>query len=378
MKTVYQAFDPKRNNFNLIRLFAAILVLVSHCYPLTGRTTEPFASYLGDFDTGGGWGVSIFFVISGFLVTRSVLERSVGVYLRSRILRIVPALTFVSLFEILVLGPLFTKLPIGNYFSNPGTYSYLRNATVYWLDFSLPGVFASNPVSGVANGSLWTLPIESAFYVLLPVLSVFGLLKPERILLLLAVVAFWLAFGIIQLDWNWTNQGGMLFAGGPTYSTVKEGVFFLLGACLWILRDRIPFTGGLAACCVLLLLIFAYQKTGLVAMYLALPYLVIYVAMTDKLRFPFYEKIGDLSYGTYLFAYPVQQAIVAICGNAIGPKRLAALALPLTLMLAALSWYSIERPILAIRHGDRYRRPVADHDAEPMMGNTASSRQFGE
>ena len=378
MKTLGQAFDPKRNNFDVIRLFAAVLVLVSHCYPLTGRKTEPFASYLGDFDTGGGWGVSIFFVISGFLVTRSVLERSVGIYLRSRMLRIVPALTFVSLFEILVIGPIFTKMPMRDYFFNPSTYFHLRNASVFWLNFSLPGVFVSNPVSGVVNGSLWTLPIESAFYVLLPILWVFGLLKPERIILLLSGVALWLAFGIIQLDWDWTNQGGILFAGGPTYSTIKEGVFFLLGACLWIHRDRIPITGGLAVCCVLLLVIFAYQKASLVAMYVALPYLVIYVAVTEKVRFPFYERIGDLSYGTYLFAYPVQQAIVATSANAIGPRLLAAIALPLTLMLAMFSWHSIERPILAIRHGGRYHRSLTNDEPETMMGSATSSRRFAD
>ena len=263
-----------------------------------------------------------------------------------------------------------------DYFSSPASWLHLKNASVFWLNFSLPSVFVSNPVAGVINGSLWTLPIESAFYVLLPILSVFSLLKPERILLLLSGVALWLAFGIIQLDWNWTNQGGTLFVGGPTYSVIKEGVFFLLGACLWIHRDQIPITGGLAVCCVLLLLIFAYQKTSLIAMYVALPYLVIYVAMAEKLRFPFYERIGDLSYGTYLFAYPVQQAIVATSANAIGPRLLAAIALPLTIMLALLSWHLIERPMLAIRHGGRYHRPLTNDDAEMMLGNTTFDRRL--
>src|SRR5262245_53522115 len=91
-RTLGEVFDPKNNNFDIIRLFAALLVLISHCYPLTGVATDPFAHYFGEYDTGGGWGVAIFFVISGFLVTRSVMERSTWVYLRSRVLRIVPAL----------------------------------------------------------------------------------------------------------------------------------------------------------------------------------------------------------------------------------------------------------------------------------------------
>jgi len=350
-KTLGDVFDPKDNNFNIIRLFAALLVLVSHCYPLTGTAIEPIARYLGEYDTGGGWGVAIFFVISGFLVTRSVLERPAGVYLRSRALRIIPALVLVTLFQVLVIGPLFTNLSMSEFFAHSTTFAHLKNVSIFWLETSLPGVFAANPVQYQVNGSIWTLPIESGFYVMLPILAALSLLKPGRIVVLFSVIAVWLAYGVVQLGWQWDNQGAMLFAGGPAFTVVKEAVFFLSGSCLWVYRDRIPMNGGLAICCVLLLMIFAWRDDRFIAMAIALPYLVIYAALAIPFRFTWYEKIGDLSYGTYLFAFPIQQAVVAVYAGAIGPFKLALLSVPLTLGLAALSWYLVERPALAIRYG---------------------------
>lgn len=356
--TIGRAFDSRDNNFNVIRLFAALLVLISHCYPLSGRPDEPFANYLGEYDTGGGWGVSIFFVISGFLVTKSALERPVGVYIRSRILRIVPALIVLAAFQAFIIGPLFSTLPLREYLSNSGTYSHLRNVSVFWLHQVLPGTFGENPVPHTVNGSIWTLPIESAFYVFLPIIGVIGLLKPGRILLLLLVMAAWLAYGMVGLGWNWSNQGGMLFVGGPTYSVVKEAVYFLIGAAMWIHRDHIPLNGGVALCCLALLFMFAYQSTGLVAMYVALPYLVMYVALAKHFHVRFYEKIGDLSYGTYLYAFPVQQAVTTVYGGRLTPLEMAAWSLPISVGLGALSWFLIEKPALAIRYG-RGRRQAA-------------------
>lgn len=351
IKTLGDVFDPKDNNFDIIRLFAALLVLISHCYPLTGTAIEPIAHYLGGYDTGGGWGVAIFFVISGFLVTRSALERPTGVYLRSRVLRIIPALALVTLFEVLVIGPLFTNLSMSEFFSHGTTIAHLKNISIFWLEPSLPGTFAANPVKLQVNGSIWTLPIESGFYVILPILAALTLLRRGRILILLGVMAIWLAYGTVQLGWHWGNQGGWLFAGGPAFTVIKEAVFFLSGSCLWVYRDRIPASSGLAICCLLLLLIFGWRDHRFIAMAIALPYLVIYFALAFPFRVTWYEKMGDFSYGTYLFAFPIQQAIVAAYDGAIEPMTLALLSVPLTLGLAALSWYLVERPALAIRYG---------------------------
>src|SRR5438046_7505696 len=111
------------NNFNLVRLFAAGLVLVSHSWPLTATPGEPLERF-ADFSL-GHLGVDVFFVVSGFLVTGSLLARStLGAFLRARALRIFPALVASAFGTALVIGPLVTQLPLGRYFAAWGTWRY--------------------------------------------------------------------------------------------------------------------------------------------------------------------------------------------------------------------------------------------------------------
>lgn len=350
--SVGQAFDRGPNNFDLIRLFAALIVLVSHCYPLSGLRIEPFAHYLGEYDTGGGWGVAIFFVISGFLVTRSALERSRADYARSRLLRILPALLLVSCVESFVIGPLCTTLPLPAYFTSGRTYAHLMNALVFHLRQTLPGTFTANPLPYEVNGSLWTLPVECMFYILLPAAAAVGLLRARAAWLLPCGAALALALGVTFGGWDWDHQGWRLFPGGHAFSVFKEAVYFLAGAGLWVYRARVPHSGALAAACVLLLIACAGRDYRLAAMYVALPYLVIYAALTPPLLARGLARTGDLSYGVYLFAFPVQQATVALRGGIITPLELLAWSLPPCLVLAALSWHFVEKRAL------RFRRPA--------------------
>jgi len=343
-----QAFKSKSNNFDILRIFASLMVLSSHSYALTKANHEPFVEFLG-YDTGGVWGVSIFFVISGFLVTRSALERNVSDYLKSRILRIVPALVIVSVFDVFVIGLLFTSLPAKRFFSDPQTWGHLKNGLVFTMDMFLPGVFEGNPEKAV-NGSLWTLPIECSFYIILPILYVLGLLRRNCFFLLPCATAIIYIIGVTKLGWSWNEQGGSLFMAVPTYVAVKNGLFFLLGGCLWIYRDFVPLDDGLAICCILLLIISRLHDSKWVVYFISVPYLTIYLALAHPVLTKFYHKIGDLSYGTYIFAFPIQQALVASLGAEIGPITLTLIATPLTLVMAALSWHFIERQAMAFRH----------------------------
>ena len=150
-------FDPQHNNFDVIRVLAAATVIISHSFPLLGKPYEPFARYLGNYDTGGGLAVAVFFVISGFLICRSCLERPIQAYLVARCLRIVPALAVLVLLGMFLVGPVFTTLPLDEYFAAAGTYEHLLNISIFFQHTGLPGVFWGGPV----NGTIWTLPSSS-------------------------------------------------------------------------------------------------------------------------------------------------------------------------------------------------------------------------
>jgi peptidoglycan/LPS O-acetylase OafA/YrhL len=347
--TFADAFIASDNNFNLIRMIAASIVLFSHCFLATGiPNREPFIK-LGNYDAGGGWGVSIFFVISGFLVTRSVLSHGTFDYLLSRIIRIVPALALVTIVTVFLIGPLETTETTSEYFLSRQTWRYLLNIDVFDLTYNLPGVFMSNPHAGIVNVSLWTLPLECGFYIFLPLMVAVGALKPRASLVAPFVLIIVYSVIVFYFHMDWNNGGGVLFRGAPLYPTVRYSLFFLIGSCCWIWRDKIVYSHSFALLMLGILYLFASQPFRIAAYYVALPYLVMYAAFTKIWLLDKYQKIGDYSYGTYIFAFPVQQSIVATMGTSMGPLMLCAFAAPITFCLAFLSWRFVEHPALQLR-----------------------------
>jgi peptidoglycan/LPS O-acetylase OafA/YrhL len=216
--TFADAFIASDNNFNLIRMIAASIVLFSHCFLLTGiPNREPFLK-LGNYDTGGGWGVSIFFVISGFLVTRSALSHGTFDYLLSRIIRIVPALALVTIVTVFLIGSLETTETTSEYFLSKQTWRYLLNIDVFDLTYNLPGVFMSNPEAGIVNASLWTLPLECGFYIFLPLMVAVGAVKPRASLVALFVLIIVYSVIVFYFHIDSNNEGGVLFFRGASIS----------------------------------------------------------------------------------------------------------------------------------------------------------------
>ena len=170
--TLGERATGRDNNFNLVRLMAAGLVLVSHSWPLTGTPGEPLERVAG-FSL-GHLGVDIFFVVSGFLVTGSLLDRPMRSFLRARALRIFPALAANAFGTALVIGPFVTALPLAGYFTTWDTWRYALQNSLTWpmgVCWTLPGVFLGNPGGHAVNGALWSLPWELTMYVLLALLG---------------------------------------------------------------------------------------------------------------------------------------------------------------------------------------------------------------
>lgn len=162
--------EGKDNNFNLIRIVAALAVLVTHSFALAIGTgdAEPFRNTLGM--TMGAIAVDVFFITSGFLVTGSLFTRQSAIeFIWARSLRIFPALLVMLVLTVFVLGVYFTSLPVDSYLRNSMTHRYFLSCAtlVAGITYNLPGVFEGNPYKSAVNGSLWTMPYEIKMYLIL-------------------------------------------------------------------------------------------------------------------------------------------------------------------------------------------------------------------
>ena len=334
-------FDPRRpNNFDLLRFVAATLVLIDHCYPLTGRP-----SLVGPFghESLGGFAVAAFFVISGFLVAGS-WQRSpyLLTFVTKRVLRILPAYVVVVTVCALALGPLISDFDRTRYFDHVHTWDYFRNLTFVELHYSLPMVFARNPYPHVVNGSIWTLPIEVTMYVALAALGLIGLMR-RAVVTVLAVALAILWFG-------WTAE---LRVAPPLYFevlladyTVHLALWFFLGSTLWVWRDRVRYRTDVALALLALLWVTEGTTAGLVLLHGSVAYLVIWAAQLPVGWMNRFGRRGDFSYGMYLYAFPVQQTLAAYGGAHWPMAAYFAASFAITLVFAVASWHCVERPAL--------------------------------
>ncbi|NVJ05903.1 acyltransferase [Myxococcus sp. AM001] len=352
--TLQTRLDSRRNNLDFLRFAAAAGVLFSHAFPLgEGKgTVEPLESFTRGQLSLGRLGVAVFLIISGVLITRS-WERTPDAarFIWARALRIFPGLGAMLLLTVGVLGPAFTRLPLGDYFTAPDSALYLLgNFALSWPQWHLPGVFEANAYPHAVNGSLWTLKYEVGFYVLTLGLGLTGLLRR----------------GVVVL--------GFVGAAVAPFVTGRLGfwpelyLYFGGGVALYQWRAHVRMSPWVAAACVAGWLITARLGYGCrIATGLLGGYVVLYLAFRPVGALADFGRRGDLSYGVYLYAFPVQQTVSALLGGRTAWWVNAAVALPCVLLLAALSWRWVEQP--ALRRKDRLpawaRRPAAPVTALP-------------
>ncbi|MCC6868428.1 MAG: acyltransferase [Burkholderiales bacterium] len=330
----------RANNFDLLRLLAAGFVVLFHCYALTGRwTDEPLWNLAHELNF-GSIGVKIFFVISGFLVTRSWLRRaSVPSFVTARVLRIYPALVAATLFTIILAG-LSSPLVWASFLADPATLDFAwRVATGWRIVDQLPGAFAHNPFPDAANGSLWTLPIELRLYAVVLVAGSATLLRRRQAWL--ALVLGLTALFAVHPDF---------FPLAPNTLVVRElALLFGLGSLAAVWHDALPIS--LVAALVAVLLV-AWNPLGLTRGALLSPllaYVVLVAAYHPAVQWPRFDVGGDYSYGLYVYSFPIQQTLVERLPS-LSPLAMFALALPISLAVAAASWHGIERPALRLKN----------------------------
>ena len=337
--------DRRENNFNLLRMIAAGAVSISHAYPISlgAGAGEPLSKALSM--SLGTLAVVTFFAISGFFISQSFENRSsLLAFCAARVLRIYPGLLVVLLFTVLVIGPIFTSLTVHAYFTDGETISYItNNLSLKWLQYGLPGVFTQNPYPMAINGSLWSLFYEVVCYGMIVALGALGFTARSGKFFVFLTVYVLIYFGSdlpLPLHNYLTEHRAFENLRDLTYP-------FVVGMVVYHFRQFL-ITNLLIAMCVAAggIALLLYQSPFFrEAFVLFWSLLIFYLGYLPFKLLKIYNRLGDYSYGMYIYAFPCEQ-IGAALWPGISPIALIAVTLPATLAFATLSWHFIERRAL--------------------------------
>lgn len=332
----------RHNNFDTLRLIAATAVIFSHAFLLaTGRQdSEPLMVVTGGQTILGVVGVFVFFIISGYLVTQS-WERAPALprFALKRALRIYPGLAACILVLTFGLGPLITSLPLGDYLSSYGTYDFLvANLLLHTDHNSLPGVwFTARDLGHILDGPLWSLPVEVAMYVMVAVLGVARLLRVPVLTALLGV-------GLLAIVLDASNWHDWDFTGSVLWLLA----FFVIGMLLQQLPRERSLDGRIALLALGGLIVSVPLHAFILLFPLCGGYLVIYLALHPALPALPAARFGDLSYGLYIYGWPVEQTVLHLWPEATW-WELFLIAYPATAVVAFLSWHLVEKRALRLK-----------------------------
>jgi peptidoglycan/LPS O-acetylase OafA/YrhL len=364
--TVEEAFDPRRNSFGFVRLAAALTVIISHAFALGGFGREPLAAATAGQADLGSLAVAVFFVVSGFLITRSFIGRSsTARYAWHRVLRIIPGYWTCLLVSAFGFGLVDYWATHGSLTGFLGLHAMATGFVVGNLNVNfhhdvIRGVFVHNPEQYL-NGSLWTLIYEVRAYILVIILGLLGCFRRYRFVLVGCIVILW---GLLAFDRSFPSLPLISLAD---VQFQRLTLYFLLGAAAFVFGEHVRLSPTVAAVCGAVLVggvaLHRYESIE----FLPVAYLVIYIA--TQTRFATINVRTDLSYGTYVYAWPVQQTFVALGTNHWGVVPYLGAVVVSTLGLAWLSWTLVESPMLKLKKirlhrlsawaSDTRRRPVA-------------------
>lgn len=334
--------------FESLRLLAAVGVLFSHGYALVGRIAEePVWQIVPGILNAATASVGVFFAISGYLVTSSFLERAHSVrgvwdFAAARILRIFPALAVCLLLTVL-LGSVITTQPPAAYWSSPQTWDYLWRNLLLGRVNELPGVFSANIYGSGVNGSIWTIPLEVGMYVATLAFGLIGAWRGRwRTVLVAAMLVAWCylapsTFVFFRNEQNHPAYAVLCYAIGSTWA-----VWRVNNARNWPLAS---------AALIIFIVHFAIGADINVSRLLAFAAVALFALFVGRLQWPplaAASRYGDLSYGIFLYSFPIQQTLVW-AKPTIGLHYLLLLSLLLSLAMAWLSWHLVEKYALRLK-----------------------------
>lgn len=338
----------RENNLDVIRFIAAVMVIFCHAFPIAlgEGVLDPLAKLTGDQISFGSLAVGIFFVYGGFLICKSMCRVEKGKpYFKARILRIFPPLIVVTAILALVVGPILTKLSLGEYFINGGTYKYLLNGILV-LQHNLPGVFTENVYGQAVNGPLWTLPIEFICYVMCFVAYKCKLVNKKG--MIAATVIF-----VIGCLGAWVLSSKIVLLA----SMIRPMGLFFAGMLMYVYRDKIPMKLWIAVICLVGMIVSAVFGVLPITIFIFFPYFFMYIGFGTRFKLSGFAKHGEVSYGMYLTAWPVQQVLSQFLSGADGkmnPVVNFVITVPIAIVLGFVLCKCVEEPILKwVRKGGK-------------------------
>lgn len=335
------------NNFDFLRLIFALFVIVTHSYPLTGiencdaicqiTSGQMHFSYIG---------IKGFFIISGYLIFQS-LDRSKGIadYYWKRILRLFPALIVVLLLTILF-APLVYENREVSYWNNDTVWSYFyNNLSLYRMQYAIDGVFKDNPYGPAINGSLWSICYEFSMYVMLSGLFLFR--NHDKVVKVLVVMLFTL-FLILVVFFEEKLQRNIFYMDVSLF--LNLGLFFFAGVILSVFKYEKNKNSTLINLIALGIVVLSVvtQKYFTVIQFIFIPLLIIGVGIkSTKYINSIASNIGDLSYGIYIYAFPVQQTLMHFFK--LDHISLTLYTSIISVVLAYFSWHLVEKNALKLK-----------------------------
>lgn len=359
--TIETAFNPRQNAIGFLRFFFAALVVFSHSFPLGGFATEPLWRFSRGQEHFGTIAVMCFFIVSGFLITRSrASAKTTADYLWHRFLRIMPGFWACLLVTAVLFAPLAYWLEHGALRGVSALYdgpvlTYLKaNWRLTIRIHNIGDLLQHLPMKGAINGSLWTLDYEFRCYLCIAVLGLFGWIMRLRMLTLAITL---LLYGVhIRVGANPEALARLV----PHFADVvalKLALYFFVGATFFLYKEYVPMNAWLAATALLLAGYGLYAGCFRVTGPLCLSYVVLYTAC--RLPITDFDRRGDFSYGLYLYAFPVQQLLSLAGIPRVGYLPYFLCSLSLSAGFGMLSYFMIEKPALALK-SVRIRVPYRD------------------
>lgn len=346
-----QTKESRNNNFAFIRIVAASAVFMGHMGVVLG-IDSPYVAGIAMHELG----VIMLFFIGGYLITKSWLsEPHPARYAVRRFFRLWPPLAVFVFLMVFVTGPILSSRGVWNYFHRSSFDLYLKNL-IFRPIYDQPGVFETLPEANSTNGSLWTMPVEAALYILTPLFLSLLRVKQNKKRSFPIIVGLTGAAVVFDLYLRtFYPHAAVVFYGTNLVSAFHLTTAYLIGILFTYdeIKKYLNLQAAGAALCIMFLLQTTMAPIRYCGMYVLFPYIIFSFVFAPKPLFSKIDKHMDLSYGIYLYGFFFQQLVMSLLQKyGIGMSYMQVLilcAVP-TIIAAILSFYLVERPMIRLSH----------------------------